>query len=131
MKKPGFTWLTPVLCVTDLRKSLIHYEQVLGFEVSWQWSEDDAFEQASKPTFACVTRGDCSIFLCDNGQGNLGAWLCLNLGTLEELDQVFWEYKESGANIVEAPTDCSWGMREMLVQDLDGNVFRVGCQLEE
>lgn len=129
MDKPGFSWLTPVLCVSNLPNSLKHYEKVLGFDISWKWSERDAFEEDADPSFACVSRGECSIFLCENGQGNPGAWLCLNVCDKDELDAVYKEYKSASANIVEEPKDCPWGMREMLVKDIDGNVFRVGCQL--
>lgn len=130
MSKPGFDWMTPVLCVNDLASSLRHYEQVLGFEVSWKWSDTDAFDDTDEPTFACVCRGDCSIFLCQQGQGKPGAWICFNVCTLEELEQVYQEYRASSADIVEAPVDCPWGMREMLVRDPDGNTFRIGCHLE-
>ncbi|MCH9697406.1 MAG: VOC family protein [Gammaproteobacteria bacterium] len=130
MNKPGFSWLTPVLCVNDLPKSLEHYEHVLGFDVSWKWSEHGEFNEADHPTFACVCRGESSIFLCENGQGSPGAWVCLNVCSLDELHQVFIEYKNASANIVEEPQDYSWGMREMLVKDLDGNTFRIGCQLQ-
>ena len=88
MKKPGYSWLTPVLCVTNLVQSLEHYEKVLGFEVSWKWSEDEAFDETAKPTFACINRGECSIFLCQNGQGNPGAWICLTLRNREDLEQL-------------------------------------------
>ncbi len=128
-KSPPFTWQTPVLCVSDLSASLRHYQEVLGFGVSWAWNDDEAFENPEKPTFACVYRGECFIFLCEQGQGNPGSWLCMNLESLEELERVHKEYQASGAEIVEPPTDCSWGMREMIVRDLDGNTFRIGCAL--
>lgn len=130
MNKPGFSWLTPVLCVSNLPKSLEHYETVLGFDVSWKWSEGEEFNETSHPTFACVNRGDICIFLCENGQGSPGAWICLNVSSPEELQEVFVEYHNTSANIIEDPKDYSWGMREMLVKDLDGNTFRIGCQLE-
>lgn len=129
MSKPGFSWLTPVLCVTDLPRSLEHYEKVLGFSISWQWSESGEFKEQNKPTFACVSRGECSIFLCENGQGKPGAWICLNVCNRAELEEIFSEYKSTSADIVEEPADRPWGMREMLVKDIDGNVFRVGCQI--
>lgn len=129
MSRVGFTWVTPVLCVSDLVKSLEHYDQVLGFEKAWAWSEKEAFDEKKRPTFACVCRGEISIFLCEKGQGNPGAWLSLNVGSLNELQEIFAEYKNSSANIIEEPQDYSWGMREMLVQDLDGNTFRIGCSL--
>lgn len=129
MTKPGFTWITPVLCVNDMRKSLAHYKDVLGFDITWTWSESDAFDEPGEPTFSCVTRGDYSLFLCEQGQGTPGAWICLNVNTRDELSQLFDEYKNSGAEIVQDPTDEPWGMCEMVVKDMDGNVFRMGCSL--
>ena len=130
MSKPGFNWVTPVLCVNDLVKSLVHYEVVLGFEVAWKWSATETFEDPDHPTFACVSRGECSVFLCEQGQGNPGSWIYLTVKTREELDQLFQEYTESGADIAEAPLDRSWGMCEMIVKDIDGNVFRMACQID-
>ena len=130
MSKAQFNWVTPVLYVNDMPKSLKHYEEVLGFEISWEWSEETEFEQPKHPTFACVARGEICLFLCEQGQGNPGTWLCLNVNTLEELDSLHKEYQQSGADIAEPPKDYSWGMREMLVKDIDGNVFRMGCSLE-
>ncbi len=129
MARVGFTWVTPILSVFDLVKSLEHYEKVLGFEVAWKWSEKEEFDGATHPTFACVCRGEISIFLCEQGQGEPGAWMSLNVGTLDELEEIYQEYRRTEADIIEAPQDCSWGMREMLVKDLDGNTFRIGCPL--
>ena len=130
MNKVGFNWVTPILCVSDLVNSLDHYEKVLGFDVSWAWSDEDQFDNAAKPTFACVCRGEISIFLCEKGQGHPGAWMSLNVSSLAELDSIYEEYQQSSAKIVEKPIDCPWGMREMLVQDLDQNTFRIGCPLD-
>ena len=89
MSKPGFNWVTPVLCVNDLVKSLVHYEEVLGFDVAWKWSATETFEEPSHPTFACVSRGECHVFLCEQGQGSPGSWICLNVNTREELELLF------------------------------------------
>ena len=124
--KPEFTWITPVLCVSDLVASLTHYERVLGFDQRWQWSEAQAFEETARPSFACVGRGEIGLCLCEKGQGHPDAWICLNLRTRDELEALFKEYQASGALILEEPQDRSWRMREMIVQDLDGNTFRIG-----
>lgn len=129
MSKPGFTDLTPVLCVNDLVTSLKHYQQILGFKTVWQWSDAQEFDEPEHPTFALVERGKCGIFLCERGQGKPGAWLCLNLQTPEELAALYQEYQASGADIAQSPQDYSWGMREMLVRDLDGNTFRMGTMV--
>lgn len=131
MSKAGFNWITPVLCVSNLSQSLKHYETVLGFDISWQWSEGEAFDEGEKPTFACVSRGEICIFLCERGQGNPGSWICLNVEDRAALDSVYREYQARTADIVEAPTDCPWGMREMLVRDPDGNTFRIGSVADD
>ena len=51
--------------------------------------------------------------------------------TAWELQSLFEEYRTSGAKIIEEPHDCSWGMREMIVEDPDGNTFRMGCLIEQ
>ncbi len=130
MDKVGFSWVTPVLCVSDLLQSLTYYQQVLGFELSWQWSEHGEFAETSAPTFACVNRGEISLFLSEKHQGKPGAWLCLNVSHLAELERLYQEYQAASARIIEAPQNCPWGMREMLVEDLDGNTFRIGCLAE-
>ena len=130
MDKPGFNWITPVLNVKNVATSLYHYEQVLGFDVSWRWSDGDASDESPQPSFACVTRGEINIFLCDQGQGQAGAWLCLNVASIAELEAVYLEYQRSGADIAEPAIDYPWGMREMLVRDIDGNVFRIGASID-
>ena len=126
--KPVFSFQTPILCVNCVPSSLEYYEKSLGFEISWAWS-DEGFGKGT-PTFASVCRGEATYFLCEQGQGNPGSWSSLFLNNKEELDSIFEEYKESGAKIIEAPENKCWGMCEMLVEDLDGNTFRIGYNLE-
>ena len=127
--KLGFKAITPILCVDNVVSSLEHYSKVLGFEIEWSWSEE-GFGKGI-PTFACVKRGEVCFFLAQQNQGTPGAWASLFLDNADELDSVFQEYQLSGADIVEEPIDKPWGMREMLVKDIDGNTFRIGCSLNE
>ncbi|NQZ69643.1 MAG: VOC family protein [Lentisphaeria bacterium] len=128
-KKPDFKFVTPILCVNNVADSLKHYEDILGFKIEWAWSEEGF--GTGLPTFACVVRGDISYFLAEQSQGTPGAWSSLFLDNRDDLDAIYNEYQASGAKILEAPEDKSWGMREMLVEDIDGNKFRIGCSLEE
>lgn len=118
--------MVPVVSVADLPVSLRHYVEVLGFAVEWSWSEAQGFDAPAHATFGCVRRGECAFFLCEGGQGSPGSWMCLNVCTRDELDALFAEYRNSGAKIIEPPTEQPWGMVEMLVEDLDGNTFRMG-----
>ena len=129
MSRPGFDCVTPIVCVSDMSVSLRYYHECMGFDIAWTWSEDAAFDEPEQPTFACVVRGNISLFLCENDQGNPGGWMCLNLPDTAALATVYDEYRTAGARIVEPPVDCPWGMREMLVTDPDGNRFRIGCVL--
>ncbi len=72
-----------------------------------------------------------SLFLGQDRQGVAGAWVHLNVASLDALDALHEEYRARGARVVEPPTDCPWGLREMLVEDLDGNTLRVGAPLAD
>ena len=57
-----FDCLTPILHVKDVRASIDHYVNVLGFKKDWEWE--------NPPTFASVSRDKVSIFFCQGGQGS-------------------------------------------------------------
>lgn len=110
-----FTGLTPILSVRNVPASIAHYVGVLGFEKAWDWGEP--------PTFACVTRDDVCLFFCEDAQGQPGTWLSV---FVEDVDALHEEYVASGANVRQPPTNFSWGMREMNVEDPDGHRLRFG-----
>jgi uncharacterized glyoxalase superfamily protein PhnB len=109
-----FECATPILNVKDMQASMDYYVQKLGFEKKWDWGEP--------PTFGCVKRGKVEIFLCEGGQGQPGMWMSI---FMDDVDELYEEYKKSGATILEPPRDCPWQTREMLVEDLDGHRFRM------
>ncbi|MCX6956229.1 MAG: VOC family protein [Verrucomicrobia bacterium] len=131
MSSPGFSWITPVVFVRDLVASLRYYERILGFDLKWQWSEQNAFAETVRPTAACVYRGDYGLFLNQKNPFEGAGLVCLNVRTAGELDSLYREFSASGAKIVEPPQDRPvWGMRDMVIQDPDGNTFRIGLPLE-
>lgn len=103
--------VTPVLRVRDVAASRDYYVQCLGFQVNWETEE-----------FISVSRGKCSLFLCEGDQGNPGSWVWIDG---KDVDALYEEYKSSGAKIRHPPTNYSWAL-EMQVEDLDGNVLRLG-----
>jgi uncharacterized glyoxalase superfamily protein PhnB len=112
----------PIFAVTDVPKALDYYVDKLGFEVDFTWDDP--------PTFAAVARDQVRIFLSsatDSGQPT-GAWISV---FLPDVDALHREYAERGALVVTPPADYSWGVREMRVQDPDGNVMRMGTGTEE
>lgn len=110
----------PIFCVRSVPASIEHYVNVLGFEKAWDWGDP--------PTFGCVCRDDVSIFFCEQGQGRPGMWVSV---FVDDVDALYEEYKASGANIRQPPTNFQWGMREMNVEDPDGHRLRIGHGTEE
>ena len=108
-----FEGRTPILPVRSLAASLEYYVRVLGFKVDWQ-----------TPYFASVTRGRCGLFLCEGDQGHPGTWVWIGVGDAGALCE---EYRGTGAKIRHPPTNYEWTY-EMQVEDLDGNVLRMGSE---
>jgi len=111
--KVGFEGVSPILRVANLQASTDYYVQKLGFKLDWTTS-----------TFNLVSRGRCGIFLSQDDQGHPGSWVWIGVEDAEELHE---EYKVSGAKIRNPPTNFEWAL-EIQVEDLDGNVLRMGSE---
>src|SRR5213082_3355067 len=109
--------ITPIFCVRDLRASIDYYVRVLGFDLNWDYGDG----------FASVKRGRCEIFVTTAAQGNSPAWAWVGVDDAEALHR---ELLARGAKIRHAPTNYSWAY-EMQVEDLDGNVLRLGSEPKE
>jgi catechol 2,3-dioxygenase-like lactoylglutathione lyase family enzyme len=110
----AFEGVTPILRVASLAASLEYYVKVLGFKVDWQ-----------DPGIAgSVSRGRCHIMLCEGDQGHAGGWVWIGVDAIEPL---FEEYRAAGAKVRHAPTNYPWAY-EMQIEDIDGNVLRVGAE---
>lgn len=108
-----FEGTTPILRVQNVAASIVYYVQQLGFKLNWQ-----------TPYFASVSRGRCTIFLSQGDQGYSGAWVWIGVS---DADALLEEYRRLGAKIRHQPTNYSWAY-EMQVEDLDGNVLRLGSE---
>ncbi len=101
----------PIFCVANVVASVDYYVGKLGFKVNWQVDG-----------FASVSRDKCTIFLCQQDQGHVGAWTWIGV---TDADVLAAELTASGAAIRNPPTNYPWAY-EMQVQDPDGNVLRFG-----
>ena len=115
-EKIAFGGVTPVLRVESVVASIDYYTRALGFHVNFK------FPNESAPFFASVSRGRCELFLSEDDQGNPGSWVWID-GV--EVEKVYEEFRASGARIRNPPTNYEWAL-EMQVEDLDGNVLRIG-----
>ena len=95
----------------SIAASIDYYVSVLGFKL------------AGSKAFSLQSRAIvCHIFLCEGDQGNPGSWVWIGIGDLEAL---FEECKSRGAKVRHPPTNYSWAY-EMQIEDLDGNLLRLG-----
>ena len=111
-----FEGVNPVLRVADARASRNYYVNVLGFKVDFEF-----------PYFVAVSRGRCGLFLCEGDQGHPGSWVWIGV---EDVMALLEEYKSSGARLRHPPTNYEWAL-EMQIEDLDGNVLRMGSEPQE
>ncbi|HWZ85326.1 MAG TPA: glyoxalase superfamily protein [Thermoanaerobaculia bacterium] len=112
-----FEGSSPILRVASLAASLDYYVGVLGFDVDWQ----------EPGIFASVSRGRCTIFLCEGDQGHPGGWVWIGV---EDVDALLEEYSKRGARVRHPPTNYQWAC-EMQIEDPDGNVLRFGSEPKE
>jgi hypothetical protein len=89
----------------------------LGFELQWQAGEG----------FAGVKRGDCSIMLTNDNQSQARMWIWIGVEDVRELHR---EFEKSGAKVRNPPNNFEWAV-EMQIEDLDGNVVRIGSDPEK
>lgn len=104
----------PILRVADMARSVRYYVEVLGF-TNAEWGGDD---------FTCVSRDDAAIYLCEGGQGQPGTWVWIGV---EDVAELYEEYRENGAAILHPPENFPWAF-EMKVEDPDGHVLRFGSE---
>lgn len=109
----------PILNVKDVPAAVDYYVEKLGFQKEWGWGEP--------VDYACVSRGDVRVFLCQDGQGGPGTWISV---FVDDVDALHAEYEKRGAIVRQAPTTFPWGVREMNVEDLDGHRLRMGSEAD-
>jgi uncharacterized glyoxalase superfamily protein PhnB len=119
--KSEFPVPVPEIPVRDINTAATYYQNNLGFTLDWGGDELG---------LAGVSKGNCRLFLANQqyrkGYGNVGPTLTwLNLGSKEEVDDLYRVWSASDAKLMSAPQSKPWGLREFTVADLDGNLFRV------
>jgi catechol 2,3-dioxygenase-like lactoylglutathione lyase family enzyme len=108
---------TPVFRVEDVDASIAYYTNALGFELRWRAGKG----------FACVAQGKCALFLTDDNQSQPRMWIWTGV---EDVRALHAQYVASGAKIRNPPNNFAWAL-EMQVEDLDGNVLRIGSEPEQ
>ena len=103
----------PMLAVPDVTVAAEYYRDVFGFSIRMLWGKP--------PTYAIVDREFVSInfIATDSATGDEGdkggAYIIV-----DDVDAVYAELKEHGANLWGEPVDQEYGMRDFIAIDLNG-----------
>ncbi len=97
--KTKFPGAVPEIPVKDIKQSGAYYQDSLGFTLDW--SEEEL-------GLAGISKGTCRMFLANQefrkGYGNVGPTLTwLNLGSKEEVDELYRVWSATEAKLMSAP----------------------------
>ena len=104
-------WYTrPIVCVSDVERSLAFYVGKLGFTEAWKYEEEKTF-------VAQVDRAGCELILSSQWPEKVGTALIFISLDAELLHSVRSEFESGGIDV----KDGWWGYDLMMVLDPDGN----------
>jgi catechol 2,3-dioxygenase-like lactoylglutathione lyase family enzyme len=105
----------PCLSVLDVSRAVEFYTRKLGFTTGFLVGEP--------PTFAGVNLGQVQVFLAQGTPGPRGCSISFVVGDADELHEF---HRANGVEILEAPEDRSYGLRDYRVRDLSGYELSFG-----
>lgn len=108
----------PTLAVGDVTRAIEWYVDALGFEEAWRWGEP--------PAHAGITLDGHEIHLSRSAPSPGGSWLYF---VVDHVDALHERLVAKGVDVVHAPEDQDWDMRELPIRDLVGNelTFATPC----
>ena len=116
--------IVPQFFSADLKKTLAHYDGMLGFETQFEWGE---------PTFyAGAIRDGRSIFFRHTDAplpvppGKYENELLDVYITVENIRALYDEYRDRGVAFHRDIDDRPWGFTEFVVKDIDGRLLCFG-----
>ena len=107
-----------ILSVSDVRVAAEFYATKLGFTV--------AFTEGDPPRFAGINLGDVQIFLRKGTPCPEGCSVYFVVGNADELCEF---HRANGVEVVEAPEDRPYELRDYTVRDLSGHYLTFGHRL--
>ncbi|WP_157268769.1 bleomycin resistance protein [Azohydromonas aeria] len=111
----------PQLRMTVAERSLPFYVEILGFTVDWKHQFEPGF-----PLFVQLTRDGQTIFLTEHaGDCQVGGAVYF---VINDVDAYYRDLLARGCRSATNPENTSWGTREFVVTDPDGNRLRWASQ---
>jgi lactoylglutathione lyase len=116
--------------VSDMKRMVAFYRDVLGFEVDWDGQGPYAEYKNEGVRFSMFERALLPNILGQEPTypaGLNGTFeLALDFPTSADADREFERVVAAGAEIIYAPRDEPWGMRSSMVADPEGNIIEIG-----
>ena len=106
------------LPVSDVLAAVDYYTKKLGFRLGFTWGDP--------PSMAGVILGKVQMFLEQGAPNPRGCTVYFVVGNADEL---FEFQRANGVDIVEAPADRPYGLRDYRIRDLHGYELGFGHQL--
>jgi uncharacterized glyoxalase superfamily protein PhnB len=113
MTLPTYSRVAPSVFVSDHKRALDFYVNVLGFTL----------DNIDDPPFRAVVTQRAAVLHLDLVPGKAGSGSIHML--VDDLDLVFTRVQSAGAKVLQPPTSQPWGLRELTVADPDGNVLEI------
>ena len=113
-------YLSPLLAVRDMKKTIEFYRDVLGFEMGM------VIPDADNPEYADLSKDGMVLMFIpakDHGIGideKLGIGVYLYMEIDDDIDEYYAELKSKGVNIVADIKDEPYGVRDFMITDIDG-----------
>ena len=103
---------TAIFVCSDIEATLSYYKGVLGFETSWTYGDP--------PVFGLVSKGGVTITF--HLQPELAAKVRGHPHGIkvDDIDALYRMHRSNGAVIVSEIQDKPWGLREYVIEDLNG-----------
>ena len=98
------------LAVSDLRRAVAYYRDVLGFRVNY-----------AQRDLGVMDRDDITLLLVPRDRPDAGAGRCEFY--VRDADALHAELLTRGARVEGSPVSQPWGLRSFRVLDLEGNVL--------
>ena len=93
--------------VSDLKRAITFYENVLGLKKTGEWPNYATFDVGGVQ-FGLQPHGKLEIFL-----------------TVDNIDKAYKELREKGVRFLSEPKDEHWGARAATFVDPEGNKFTI------
>lgn len=108
---------TAILASADIEATLAYYKNVLGFDSTWTWGDPPSFGGASMGGVSIMFNLDPDLAERIRGHQH---WI-----QVDDADKLYRLHQRNNAKIASEIEDKPWGVREYVVEDINGYHLRI------